>query len=126
MWKKFAILPALVVLLLAVSASGQELTERHIPVGAYPSLAGKYVTAGTIVSVNEENRTLILEHDGGERSFRVTVDTKIWLDRSLRDQTTLDGSFDDLATGVRAEVRTLGPDQPNLAYWVKLQLPASP
>lgn len=125
MRKTFTVLAPLLVMTLTLSAGGQELTERHIPVGAYPSLTGKYVTTGRIVAVNEEARTVTLEADGRERSYRVTENTKIWLDRSLGNQTTLDGSFGDLASGLRAEVRSLGPDQPDVAYWVKMQLPVS-
>lgn len=119
----FNLLPA-ILLLFASLAGAQEMTERHIPVGAYPSLASKYVTAGTIVAVDDETMTLTLKDSGSERSFRVTENTKIWLDRSGLGQTTLDGNFSDLATGLKAEVRSLGPERSDVAYWVKQQMAA--
>ena len=122
MQRQFTLLAAL-LLLLTSGASAQEMTERYIPVGAYPSLAGKYTTAGAIVAVNEDARTLTVQSGERERTFRVTEVTKIWLDRSRLQQSTMDGDLTDLAAGLEAEVRSLGPDQPDVAYWVKVQLP---
>lgn len=114
-----------VLMLFASLAFAQEMTERHIPVGAYPSLKGEYLTAGTIVAVDDEAAMLTLRSDGSERSFRLTEGTKIWLDRSRLGQTTLDGELSDLNTGLNAEVRSLGPERPDVAYWIKVQI-ASP
>ncbi len=102
----------------------QEMTERHIPVGAYPYLKSEYLTTGTITNVDSDARTLTLDVDGSERSFSLTESTKIWLDRSHFGQSTLDGELSELATGLKAEVRSLGPSRPNLAYWVKVQVAA--
>lgn len=113
---------AVILVLFATLASAQEMTERHIPVGAYPSLASKYLTAGTIVDVDDDAKILTIEVNGGERDFRLTNSTKIWLDRSQFGQTTLDGEFPDLATGLKAEVRSHGPARPDVAYWVKVQI----
>lgn len=118
------LLPAVLVLFASL-AFAQEMTERHIPVGAYPSLTSEYLTAGTIVAVDNEAATLTLQNNGSERSFRLTEGTKIWLDRSRLGQTTLDGKLSDLNTGLKAEVRSLGPERPDVAYWIKVQI-ASP
>ena len=116
------LLPA--ILALAASfAVAQEMTERHIPVGAYPSMESQYLATGTIADVDEDAKVLTLEQEGSERSFRLTGNTRIWLDRSRFGQTTLDGDITDLAKGLRAEVRFLGPRRPNEAYWVKVQIP---
>ncbi len=117
------VLTAMVILFASV-AHAQEMTERYIPVGAYPSLSSKYMAAGTIVAVDDEARTMTLKDNGSTRVFRVAENTKIWLDRSGLGQTTLDGKFPDLATGLKAEVRSLGPGRLDVAYWVKVQIPA--
>lgn len=113
---------AVILMLFASFAFAQEMTERYIPVGAYPSFASKYLTAGTIVDVDVDARILTIKVNGNERSFRLTETTKIWLDRSQFGQTTLDGGLPDLETGFSAEVRSLGPSRSDVAYWVKVQI----
>ena len=117
----FSMLPAFLALFASL-AFAQEMTERHIPLGAYPYLKSEYLAAGTIVNVDGEARTLILDIDGGERSYRLTASTKIWLDRSRFGRTTLDGTLSDLAAGLKAEVRSLGPERRDVAHWVKVQI----
>lgn len=117
----FYTLPALLVL-FASYAFAQEMTERYIPVGAYPFLKSEYLTAGTIVAVEVEAGTLTVKEDGRERSFRLTEGTKIWLDRSRFGQPTLDGKLSDLATGLNVEVRSFGPERPDVAYWIKARV----
>jgi hypothetical protein len=107
-------------------ATAQHLTEQHIPVGAYPELTGAYVTVCTIVAVDARARMVTVQKDGSERRFRVTDDTKIWLDRSRLAQPTAEGSLADVLPGLPAEVRSVGPEQPDVAYWVKVQIAASP
>lgn len=111
-----------ILLSFASLALAQEMTERYIPVGAYPSLASKYLTSGTIVDVDTDARMLTIQINGSERSFRLTDSTKIWLDRSQFGQTALDGELADLVTGLRAEVRSFGPTRSDVAYWVKVQI----
>ncbi len=115
---------ALVLLLFGSYPFAQEMTERHIPVGAYPYLKSEYLIAGTITNVDSEAKTLTLDVDGGERSFRLTESTKIWLDRSHFGQSTQDGELSELSAGLKAEVRSIGPSRPDLAYWVKVQVAA--
>lgn len=117
----FTVLAAFMLLVTPI-AGAQEMTERHIPVGAYPGLASKYLTSGTISAVDEAAGTVMLGENGTERRFRVTENTKIWLDRSALGQTTLDGDISDLSRGVKAEVRSLGPEQPDVAYWIKVRM----
>lgn len=113
---------AVMLMLLGSCLFAQEMTERHIPVGAYPYLKSDYLTAGTITNVDSGAKTLTLDVDGSERSFSLTESTKIWLDRSHFGQSTLDGELSELAAGLKAEVRSFGPSRPNLAYWVKVQV----
>ena len=114
----------LALILLAPAIWAQQMTDRHIPVGAYPALKSEYTTAGTVVAVDEEARTLTLKDNDAERQYRLTDATKIWLDRSRLQQPTMDGSLADIAAGLEAEVRSLGPGQADVAYWVKVRIPA--
>ena len=110
------------LLLFASLIPAQEMTERHIPVGAYPYLKNENLAAGTIVDVDDEASTLTLATRDGERSFRLTESTRIWLDRSRSGHTTVDGKLSDLDPGVEAEVRSLGPGRRDVARWVKVQV----
>jgi hypothetical protein len=120
-----AILRALLTLCVVQVATAQHLTEQHIPVGAYPELVGAYVMICTIVAIDPRARTITVQKDGSERHYRVTDDTKIWLDRSRLAQPTAEGSLADVLPGLAAEVRSVGPEQPDVAYWVKVQIAAS-
>ncbi len=116
----FYLLPPALALMASI-AFAQEMTERHIPVGAYPSLKSEYLTAGTITAVDRTAGTLTLQANGSERSFVLSERTKIWIDRSGFGQPTLDGDVADLSTGLKAEVRSVGPGGTDRAYWVKVQ-----
>lgn len=113
-----------ILLLFASLVPAQEMTERHIPVGAYPHLRSENLEAGTIVDVDDRAGTLTLATDGGERSYRITAETRIWLDRSTFGRPTVDGELSDLAAGLEAEVRSLGPERTEVARWVKVRIPA--
>lgn len=124
--KWFARLCIAAPLLLALGAHAQEMTERHIPVGAYPQLTDPQTTVGTLVAVDAGEGTVTLRVDSGVRRFQVTGATYIWLDRSRLGQTTADATLSALtdltAEGLKAEVRALGPQRPGTARWVKVQL----
>lgn len=100
----------------------QEMSERHIPVGAYPSLMDRQTTIGTLIAVDPDARTVTLRADSGPHRYKVTDSTHIWLDRSRQGQTTADATLQDLSPGLKAEVRAAGPDRPDTAKWVKVQL----
>ncbi len=119
-----AVLWSLVLVLpfLAQPGRGQEMTEKYIPVDAYPGMAGKFVVVGVIVEVNAKNKTFNLRGDSDTKTIQVLEKTKIWLDRSLRKEANQDGSFADLKVGLKAEVRVFGPKQLTTAKWVKVQI----
>lgn len=117
-WYGFAV--AALLCLGAVQA--QEMSERHIPVGAYPYLMDRQTTIGTLIAVDSDARTVTLQGDSGSHRYKVTDSTYIWLDRSQRGQTTADATLQDLSPGLKAEVRAAGPDQPDTAKWIKVQL----
>ncbi len=101
---------------------GQQMTEKYIPVDAYPGLADKFVTVGIILRIDEKGKTFVLRGDSDTKTIQVSDKTKIWLDRSLRKEANQDGTFADLKAGLRAEVRVLGPKQMTTAKWVKVQV----
>lgn len=112
-----------VLWLFAPAAQGQEMTERYIPVGAYPAAAGAGLWAGTVVAVDPDRRTVTLEAGTERYRFRVTNSTHVWLDHSPSGRTTEDGSLADVRPGLEAEVRTPGPDR-DTAKWLKVRIPA--
>ena len=124
MSRRYVSLILMLVLLLPSLAHGQEMTEKYIPVGAYPEMAGKFVTTGTIVSVDERAKTVSVKVDSGIQKFTVTNTTKIWQDRSLLKEPNIDGKFSDLKSGLRAEIGVSGPEQMGIAKWVKVQIAA--
>ena len=122
---KIVFLALVAALFFPYSGQGQEMTEKYIPVDAYPQLAGKYLIVGRIVSVDKDMRVFALQSDGAIQKFLVAGNTKIWLDRSLRKEANTDGTFSDLKTGLKAEVKVLGPEKMHLVRWVKVQVTAS-
>ena len=125
MSQKFALLALMAILIFPFSGHGQEMTEKYIPVDAYPKLAGSNVVVGRIVSTDKDMRVFALESDDLIQNFIVADTTKIWLDRSLLKKANGDGSFADLKAGLKAEVRLLSSRQKSVAKWVKVQIPAS-
>ena len=125
MLHKFVFLALVAALFFPYSGLGQEMTEKYIPVDAYPQLTGKYMIVGNIVSVDKDMRAFGLQSDGSTQKFLVANNTMIWLDRSLRKEANTDGTFSELKTGLKAEVKVLGPGRMHTARWVKVQVPAS-
>ena len=113
------------ILIYASLGYGQELTEKYIPVGAYPELAGKYTIVGKIVSVEEQMGAFTMRRDSSIQRFEVTDTTKIWLDKSMLKETNVDGKFSDLRTGLVVEVGVVGPGRMHIAKWVKVQISTS-
>ncbi len=122
---KFVLLTLVAALFFPYAGQGQEMTEKYIPVDAYPQLAGKHVVVGRIVSVDKDMRVFALQSDGSIQKFLVANNTMIWLDRSLRKEANTYGTFSDLKTGLKAEVKVFGPARTHLARWVKVQIAGS-
>lgn len=120
--RRLAAVVVAAALTVACAASAQEMTERYIPVGAYPSLTGERTAVGTIGAVDVQARRLELRGDAGARTLQLTDATWIWLDRSRLGQPNTDGTVSDLRAGLKAEVRTLAPERPDTARWVKVQI----
>jgi hypothetical protein len=121
MLKALLFIFAAAAILAAESIYAHEMTEKYIPVGAYQSLRSAKTHLGTITSVNETDRTLTLRTDTGEQTYKVTENTKIWLDRSQLKETNLDGTLADCKPGMTAEVHA-GEAGTQQAYWIKVQI----
>lgn len=114
---------ALTVALTLSTGSGlaaQEATERYIPVGQSPGVSGIYTDLGTVSEVDQEGRTITVQHEGGSRTIRVTPDTRIWLDRSRLRQVNSVGTFSDLGVGRTVEIRYQDRDTREVADWIKV------
>ena len=113
---------AVVILVLAVAASAraQEATERFIPIGQSPGLSGKLTTIGSIQAVDAGTRTLTVGPAASPLKARVSDRTSIWVDRSRTKETNTTGTFADLRSGRRVEIRWDAKVK-DLATWIKVE-----
>jgi hypothetical protein len=113
-------IPLLLALISFGAEDGNPATERYIPIGQSPGLSGEATYIGLIRRVDEESYTMTVEDDAGNRrQVRVTPDSEIWVDRSKRRRTSLEGSLDDCRPGRRVEILLRG--QSKEADWVKVE-----
>ncbi len=110
------------VFLVAATSSSHEMTDKYVPVGHYPELRSPHTRIGTIAEMDAGGRSVTLTDDGTTNTYRITEDTKIWLDRSLLKLENLDGSVANIEIGMKAEIKARGPERPDEALWVKLQV----
>ncbi len=115
-------LGAVIALLLgAPLALGQMMTEQFIPMGQSPGLSGKYTDLGEIKQIDVEGRTITLGGAAGGRAVAVTERTRIWLDRSKLQQTSVAGGFADLRKGRQVEVKYEDDERRQVAAWIKVE-----
>jgi hypothetical protein len=121
LWR--ALLAAVLLWGGTLDAHGQQATEIYIPVGQSPGLSGKVTIIGTIETVNPQARTIAGSGPAGAWSTEVTDRTKVWLDKSKLRQTNKTGSFADLRTGQRVEVKWLDSQRRGSgpADWIKVE-----
>ena len=112
------ILPALLV--LALPAFAQQTTERFIPIGQSPGISGQLSMMGTVREFDASAGILRVESAEGSKAYRLTAQTRIWIDRSASRQSSLVGSRDDLAVGRLVEVMHRRDDA-QLADWIKVE-----
>jgi len=103
-------------------AHGQRETEQYIPIGQSPGLSQKSTSIGEIAEVDPQAKTVTIADPAGRRTVKVTEKTRIWLDRTKLKQTNLTGSFADLKTGRRVEVKYDDPKRREVAEWVKVEV----
>ncbi len=112
---------AAAVCIFGVSAlQGQESTEQFIPIGKSPGMSGMYSMIGEVVSVNTQDRTVVVRNDEGSRTIRITDDTRIWLDRSQLQQAATTGSVADLQVGRTVEIKYVDYEAKENADWIKV------
>lgn len=105
---------------VAQDAQAQETTERFIPVGQSPGISGTRSYLGAIVSVDLQRKTFTVRDAQGLRTIKVAPGTRIWLDRSAQQLTSLDGGMTDLAVGRRVEVLYVDDRRKDTADWIKV------
>lgn len=113
----FLLITALMMVLVCTTAGAHQMTEKYIPVGMYPQLDSQYTIYGTIEAANTEQNTVTIKG----KTVKVTDKTFIWLDRSLLKQKNVNGSFNDMRVGMKAEFKLADPDG-DVAKWVKCQI----
>jgi len=110
------------VCLIAALAYGQQSTELFIPIGQSPGLSGEATVIGKIDVVDAGNRTVTLSDATGTYKAAITQQTKIYLDRSRLNRNNRRGSWDDLKSGMLAEVYYGGKEPDGAAEWIKLRI----
>jgi len=110
----------------AMAASVQEATELFIPIGQSPNLSNKVTVMGTIESADTAEKTIVVKTDSGSATAAITEKTRIYVDRSRRNERNRDGTFEDLKAGARVEVLYEGRARAasGLAEWVKVEPPS--
>ncbi len=101
--------------------SGQKTTEQFIPLGKSPGLSGKLTWIGTVEQVDEANKSLTVKSDSATKTFKVSDQTRIWLDRSKARLSNVKGDFTDLKNGRKVEVKYL-KDRETEAEWIKIEV----
>jgi hypothetical protein len=104
------------------AAHAQKATEQFIPIGRSPDASGKLTTIGEIVAADARERTLTILEPAGPRTVKVPENAPIFLDRSKLKRTNLRGTFADLQTGRRAEVKYQDAKLKQAADWVKVEV----
>ena len=108
---------AVALLLVSAATAAHPMTEKYIPVGAYPGW-DRGLVRGTVESVDQANKTIVVRTSSGLISTILGPATKIWLDRSVRQEATLDGALGDLRSGQQVELRREG----DYGQWVKVKV----
>lgn len=112
----------LAAVLLAGPLHAQKATERYIPIGESPGVSGKLSYMGRIERVDPRNRTVTVSGPQGERTIEITDDTRIWIDRTARHETCVNGGIGDLEPGRRIEVKYVDATTRYAAEWIKVAL----
>lgn len=108
------------LLLGSTSTFGQQTTEQYIPIGKSPGISTKYTYIGSIVSVDEQAQTIVVESNRGSKTIRVMPTTRLWLDRSRKKRTNIKASYSDCEVGRRVEVM-YDHDNRSVAAWIKIE-----
>src|SRR5262245_18312479 len=100
---------------------GQKTTEQFIPLGKSPGISGKLTWIGTVEKVDEQDKSLTVKTDSNSKTFKVSDQTRIELDRSKASLSNIKGGFTDLKNGRKVEVKYL-KDRETEAEWIKIEV----
>ena len=104
--------------LLSIQAVAHPMTEKYIPVGAYPGWE-RGVVRGTVDSVDRTGKSIVVRTEAGRLiSTKLGDATYIWLDRSEQKKTAQDGDLSDVRRGQQVELRREG----GYGQWVKVKV----
>lgn len=102
-------------------AHGQEETERYIPIGRSPGLSGTATDIGTVSAYDPATGMLKVNARSGPQSVEVTLQTRIWIDRSKAKLSSTDGGPSDLAPGRMVEIKYVDATAKRNADWIKIE-----
>jgi hypothetical protein len=112
---------ALLLVSWLIAGVAHEETERYIPIGQSPGISGKYSYLGPIRSVDQAQRTVVIEDRSGPRTVSVTPRTRIYLDRSASGLSNLTGKFEDCRIGNTVEIKYVDFRTKEEADWIKVR-----
>ncbi len=101
-------------LLVAGAGGAHPMTEKYLPVGAYPGW-DRGTDLGTVQSITPGG-AMVVRTDAGEVRTQIAPSTLIWLDRSRSQQATQDGRVSDIRPGQRVEIKR----RDGYCVWVKV------
>ena len=108
---------AVVLSLASAGAVAHPMTEKYLPVGAYPGW-DRGLVRGTVESVDRTAGTIVVRTSEGLVSAKLGEATKIWLDQSARQEATRDGDLGDVRSGQQVELRRDG----EYGRWIKVKV----
>ena len=120
-----ALLIVMIGLSLAPLTLAHKATERYIPIGLSPGMASQTLI-GEVIEVDAAIKRLTVFSDGERHAVTATEKTRIYLDRSKIRQTNLEGTFADVKTGQRVEVKFDDPRRRDAAEWIKIEISELP
>ncbi|EDZ67058.1 hypothetical protein NOC27_385 [Nitrosococcus oceani AFC27] len=125
MLKKLSCLGIAIFLILSIPLSQGESHERYekfIPINYALGMDEKYTATGSIVAVDKEEKIVTISANSESHAYKVTDDTKIWLDRSQIKAKNMEGSLTDLKKGLKAEIKIYSTEDKAVAKWIKVQI----
>ncbi len=122
--RKYLLAISAAILLLSAGSLvyGQKTTEQFIPIGKSPGVSDKSSVIGGIDQYDAEGKTLSVNAPSGKQTFKLTEQTKIYLDRTKIKQVNVKGNFSDLRKGRKVEVKYKDPDNKTTAEWIKIEI----
>ena len=101
----------------------QQAMEMFIPIGKSPGVSNKTSIIGTVVSIDDQHRTLTMTDSAGTYTVTIPDGTMVWLDRSKVKKTNEAGSPAGIKPGLTIEVKHEEPERAAsvTAEWIKVQ-----